>query len=120
MDLLRSPGDDCNEALESNCLDPTGFSSAESILEPRTPTERLDIDTAMVEALRSALASDHGSSGPGWEGSEPYQLGDDTRSTDLGVLALGPPQLARRDDIDLAMLDALRQAMSPDHEVPRA
>ena len=147
MDRL-SPGDDRNQVPEPNRVDnsstldgsnsestyhwdqahaltaPPRLSNGHEIqpapAEPWAVIERLDIDTAMVEALRSALASDHGSSGPGWAGSGPNPHGDTSRPTDLGILTQGPRELTRRGDIDLAVLDALRQAMGPDSEVPGA
>ncbi len=130
MNRMPSPGDECNEAPELNPVDIARYtidgSNGASTLpqdpadEPKAVLERLDIDTAMVEALRNALAPGHGSLGPGWDGSEPYQRGEARRPTDLSVLTQGPPELARRCDIDLAVLDALHHAKGHDPEVPGA
>jgi hypothetical protein len=149
VDRQPAPSDDGNEAPESNRPDFNGYNidgvygesfvqwDRTSVLtarprftwgeanqvvaaEPKSLTGRTDIDTAMVEALRSALASDPGPPGPAWAASEQDQLGDVRRSADLVALTWGPPELARRCDIDLAMLDALRHAMGPDPEVPGA
>jgi hypothetical protein len=127
MDRLSSPSDDCNRAPESNGADLTGYSIDGSygpsfVQWDQTSelTGRTDIDSAMVEALRCALAVDRGPPGSGWEASEQDQLGDVRRSADLRALTTGPPDLARRFDIDLAVLDALRHAMGPEPEVPGA
>ncbi|HVA04952.1 MAG TPA: hypothetical protein VMU64_14540 [Acidimicrobiales bacterium] len=74
----------------------------------------------MVEALKCAMASEHGSSGPGWATPDRGQLGDARRSIELGVSMWGPPELTQRCDIDLAVLDALRHAMGSGSEVPGA
>lgn len=87
---------------------------------PRALSGRADIDTAMVEALKSAMASDHGPSGSGWDTPDREQFGDARRSIDLMVSTWGPPEFAGRCDIDLAMLDALRLAMGADPGVPDA
>ena len=151
MDGLPSPGDDLNELPEADGAnlnrftsvgatdqsflenDTTTYVASLSLLpdgdvtqgrapEPKALTGRADIDSAMVEALKSAMASEHGPSGPGWETPNRDQFGDAHRSIDLGVSRWGPPEFAGRCDIDLAMLDALRHAMGagPGLEVPDA
>lgn len=87
---------------------------------PRPLDGRADIDSAMVEALKSAMATDHGPSGSGWDTPNREQLGDARRSIDLMVSSWGPPEFKGRCDIDLAMLDALRLAMGADPGVPDA
>ncbi len=149
MGRLPSPGDDFNElpeadpayctrlnlvgAVDQPVLEDDLVTSGASLslvadgeaVQERPPAPkalhgRADIDCAMVEALKSAMASDHSPSGLGWASPDRDQFGGARRSIELAVSTWGPPELARRCDIDLAVLDALRLAMGPDPEVPYA
>lgn len=113
-------GDDAETQVTPFSLLADGDDTQVRSTVPKALTGRADIDSAMVEALKSAMASDHGPSGPGWETPNRDQFGGARRSIDLGVSTWGPPELARRCDIDLAMLDALRHAMGAGPEVPDA
>lgn len=111
-------------------LDPATASipGLEPMLEdgcPQTETEsstligRRDIDTAMLDALRHATVSDHGLSGPGWVAPdrsqfERGQLEVVRQTPHHGESTSGTAPLAKRSDIDEAMLDTLRHAIVSD------
>lgn len=91
----------------------------EPLIELRALLGRRDIDSAMVDALRHAMDSDHGLASPAWVVPLPEQLGENHQA-DGGGATLEPRELSRRCDIDSAMVEALRHAMVGDRSPPRA
>ena len=94
----------------------------ELVPEPATPSPTLigrpDIDTAMLDALRHALGSDHGFPGPGWVSTNRGQLGATRQAVRNNSTSAS--SFSARSDIDIAMLDALRHAFVSDAQSPDA
>lgn len=86
---------------------------SEIALESPTLVGRPDIDTAMLDALRDVVGSDHGSGAPAWARTDRDQIAVVYGPTNLGhsTCTSSPPSRA---DIDSAMLDALRHAIGSD------
>jgi hypothetical protein len=121
-DCFRQFGQARGFTARADLDDVEGVGSDGPTLPAQSPTleGRPDIDTAMVDALRHAMVSDHGPAARMWETPDTTFFDDAGRAPDLGVLTGGAATPPRRCDIDTAMVEALRSARASDREAPDA
>jgi hypothetical protein len=124
MDPVPSPDEGFPGLWERADVGPEAVSPDDQVIpEPLTEVRailgRRDIDSAMVDALRHAMDSDHGLAAPAWVVPLPEQPAENHRG-DGGDSMPEPRALSGRCDIDSAMVEALRHAMVGDRSSPRA